>query len=285
MRCSRNPKKSPQIAQMTQMPGGGRATRVTLRRGAGWICVHLCNLWMIAVLGCTPAKLPMAPGGDALSTVEARALQVRTLRAQFDSVARWPGGERRAAGVLLVRTPDEWRLRLVAPFGITVLDALHTHGSSFVTTPLAAANARIDDPAALAAFSHMGPGDSLVFGTPRGAAACVAGQPRDGLLQYWCGGEPPSRWLSIDPATATVRAEAELANGRAVVSRRYDDYRVVDGVPLPFRIVIDYPQQEVTVDIAVSRYELNPPLGDDLFAPPPGARAVARIDDGDGDGA
>lgn len=260
---------------MTQMRSpSGRTRRATV------ICVHLCNLWMIAVLGCAAATLPQAGGGDPLATIEARAMQVRTLRAQFDSLARWPGGERNAAGVLLVRAPDEWRLRLVAPFGITVLDALHTHGSSFVTTPLAAANARIDDPAALAAFSHMGPGDSLVFGTPRGAAACVAAPPRDGLLQYWCGGEPPSRWLSVDPATATVRAEAELANGRAVVSRRYDDYRMVDGVPLPFRIVIDYPQQEVTVEITVSRYELNPSLGDDLFAPPPGARAVARVGPG-----
>jgi hypothetical protein len=232
---------------------------------------HLCHLWMIAVLGCARLPLPGAPEGDPLAVVAARAAEVRTLRAQFDSLARWPGGERRAGGVLLVRAPDEWRLRLVAPFGLTVLDALHTHGSSFITTPLAA-----DDPAALAAFAHLGPGDSLVFGTPVDAAACEAGPPRDGLLQYWCGGTPPTRWLSLDPATATVSGEAELANGRAVVSRSYSDYRQVDGVPLPFRIRIDLPQQQVTVDITVSRYELNPPLGDELFAPPPGARAVAR---------
>lgn len=256
---------------MTPIEWAPPATRTARRHRAAAARVHLCSVGILVLSGCARIALPSAPPGDPLAAVAARAAAVHSLRAQFDSVARWPGGERSAGGVLLVRAPDEWRLRLVAPFGLTVLDALHTGGSSFVTSPLAGA----DDPSALAAFAHLGPGDSLVFGAARDLATCRAGQRRDGRQQYWCGGEPPSRWLAIDPATATVAAEAELANGRAVVSRSYGDYRDVGGVPLPFRIRIDYPQQQVTVEIRVSRYELNPPLGDDLFAPPPGARAVA----------
>jgi hypothetical protein len=74
--------------------------------------------------------------------------------------------------------------------------------------------------------------------------------------------------VSVDAATATIRAEAALEDGRAVVSRSFGDYRLVDGVPLPYRIRIDYPAEQVTVEIVIGRYELNPPLRDEHFQTP-----------------
>lgn len=215
-------------------------------------------LVLLALAGCARVPpLPPAPPGDPLAVARQRVAAVRTLRARFDAVARVPGGERRSAGVLLVRAPGDWRLRLVAPFGLTVLDAVHVAGRTTITAPLGGGGGDT------AAFTRLEPGDSLVFGAGDGWSPCA---PADANA-YWCGA-PPARWVSVDATTATVRAEAALEDGRAAVTRSYGDYRLVDGVPLPFRIRIDYPREQVTVDIAIGRYELNPPLRDDLFQPP-----------------
>ena len=209
------------------------------------------------------APLPPAPAppGDPLAVIQHRAAALHTLRAQFDAVARFPGGERRSTGVLIVRPPDDARLRLVAPFGLTVFDGLRTGGRTYVNSPLAAGH----EDASLA-FMRVGPGYSLLFGAADTTACRASGTQAD-RVEYWCG-TPPTRWVAIDRATATVSAEAELENGQPLVTRSYGDYRVVDDLPLPYRIRIDYPRQQVSVDITVTRYELNPPLRDEQFAPP-----------------
>ncbi|MFN8641023.1 MAG: hypothetical protein U0802_04950 [Candidatus Binatia bacterium] len=207
------------------------------------------------------APLPPAPPGDLLAAARQRVAAVRTLRAQFAAVARYPGGERHSDGVLLVRAPDDWRLRLVAPFGLTVLDAVHVDGRTTVTAPLG------EGDRGAPAFTRLGPGDTLAFGSAGAWSPC---HPAATAGDYWCG-SPPTRWVSVDPASATIAAEGVLADGRTVVTRRYADYRTVDGVPLPFRIRIDYPLEPVFVDITVGRYELNPPLRDAQFQPPAGA--------------
>ena len=204
---------------------------------------------------------PPAPPGDPLAVVRQRAATLHAVRAQFDAVARFPGGERRSTGVLIVRPPDDARLRLVAPFGLTVFDGLRTGGRTYVSAPLAAGHEE-----ASMAFMRVGPGDSLLFGAGT-AETCRAGDAHGDRVEYWCG-SPPTRWVAIDRATATVSAESELEDGQPLVTRSYGDYRVVDDLPLPYRIRIDYPRQQVTVEITVSRYEVNPPLRDEQFAPP-----------------
>ena len=219
-------------------------------------------LLLLALAAC--ARLPPpppAPPGDLLAAARQRVADVRTLRAQFDALARYPGGERRSNGVLLVRAPDDWRLRLVAPFGLTVLDALHADGRTTVTAPLG------DGGGGAAAFTRLGPGDTLAFGSGREWTPC---RPGAAPGAYWCGA-PPTRWVTVDPGSATIAAEGVLEDGRAVVTRQYADYRLVDGVPLPFRIRIEYPLERVSVDITIDRYELNAPLRDEQFRPPAGA--------------
>ncbi len=234
-----------------------RCSRTPERRRA-WRVAAL----MATLAGCARAPAPEpAPPGDALAIVRARAAAVRTLRAQFDVAVHLPSGQHRASGVLLVRPPDDARMRLVAPFGLTVFDALRTGGRTYVNAPLSS-----DHDEASLAFLHVGPGDSLIFGADAGS--CRSAGTRAGGVEYWCG-TPPNRWVSIDAATATVRAEGELQDGIPVVTWTYADYRVVDGTPLPFRIGIAYPRLQVTVSITVTRYEVNPALRDDQFAPPP----------------
>lgn len=217
---------------------------------------------LLALLaGCVrPPKPPPAPPGDPLTVLRQRTAALRTLRAAFDVVVHVGGEERGAAGVLIARPPDDARMRLVAPFGMTVFDGLRTGGRTYVTAPLASG----DDPASLRAM-RFGPGDSVLFGAATGT--CRAVGPRDGQAMYWCG-TPPTRWVAIDPVTATLSAEGETIDGEPLATWAYADYRLVDGQPLPFQIRIDYPRPKVTVDITVERYEVNPPLRDDQFAPP-----------------
>jgi hypothetical protein len=222
---------------------------------------------LVALAACArpaPVPAPPAPGatGDALAAVRQRAAAVRTLRAQFDATARFPGGERAASGVLIVRPPDDARLRLVAPFGLTVFDGLRTGGRTYVSAPLAADRAR--DTMAL---MRAGPADSVLFGGAAIADCAAAADPAPQRAAYWCG-TPATRWIVIDRATGTLESETEVENGAPAVRRTYGDYRLVDGVPLPYRIVVEYPPRHLRVDIAVTRYEVNPPLRDDQFAPP-----------------
>lgn len=231
-------------------PERRRATRGTVLLLTLAACARVAN---------TP--LPPPPAGDPLAVVRQRAAALHALRARFDAVAHFPGGERRTAGVLIVRPPDDARLRLVAPFGLTVFDGLRTGGRTYVSAPLAAG-----PEAASLAFMRVGPADSLLFGAGAAEDCRAAAGPPD-RAEYWCG-KPPTRWLSIDRATATVSADAELVDGQTAVTRGYADYRLVDGLPLPYRIRIDYPPQQVGVDITVGRYEVDPPLRDDQFQPP-----------------
>jgi len=48
---------------------------------------------------------------------------------------------------------------------------------------------------------------------------------------------------------------------------RYDAYRDTDGTKLPYEISLAYPGQQLQVDIAIERYEVNPALSDSLFLP------------------
>jgi hypothetical protein len=227
-------------------------------RWRAWSAAALLAL----VLGCLrpPGPPPVPAGRDPLTVLRERAALVKTLRAQFDVVVQVAGDERSASGVLLVRPPEDARMRLVAPFGMTVFDALRTNGRTYLTAPFASGT----DAASLEA-QRFGPGDSLLFGADAGA--CRADGMRDENIVYWCG-TPPTRWVTINPANATLVEEGETDDGEPVVTWTYADYRLIDGVPLPFHITIDYLRPHVTVVIAVDKYEVNPPLRDDQFQPP-----------------
>ena len=227
------------------------------RRGAAAALLLLAACARVA-----PAPPPPAPTGDPLAIVRQRAAALRTLRAQFDAVAHFPGGERESSGVLIVRQPGDARLRLVAPFGLTVFDGLRTGGRTYVDAPLAS-----DREEASLAFMRVGPADSVLFGAGAGDTCRPAAADRADTAASWCG-SPPTRWVIVDRATATLLSETELENGTPIATRSYGDYRDVAGTPLPYRIRIEYPQKQVSVDIAVTKYELNPTLRDDQFTPP-----------------
>ena len=100
-----------------------------------WRAWSAAALLALAVGCARPPGPPPAAGRDPLIVLRERAALVKTLRAQFDVVIQVAGDERSASGVLLVRPPDDARMRLVAPFGMTVFDALRTNGRTYLTAP------------------------------------------------------------------------------------------------------------------------------------------------------
>ncbi len=169
---------------------------------------------LLLLLGCAACARP-APAPPPLAAAE-----VRTLRARFHAVAQTNAGERAVAGVLIIERPDAVRLRLIAPFGVTVLDYVRSDGTAYW-------------------WMATGRGE-----TPPQALALLT-EVDDAALP-----EPPSR-----------------------PGRRFEDYRSVDGVLLPFRITVTAPQAG-TVAITIERWEVNPTLPPDAFAPPPDAERI-----------
>lgn len=219
-------------------------------------------LLLLAVAGCARPPAPLPPvAGDPLDTLRARTADITTVRARFSAVAQFGGEDRQASGVLLARRPDALRLRLIAPFGFTVLDYTRNGDHAAVWLPAGSAGPAPPD---VALFTHLGIDDALP------PESCSAGASEGALTVYRCALPPHGeRLLALDPDTATLRSAHDWFDGRPVLSRTYDDYRLVGGVPLPYRLSLH--TAEGTVEVRIDAYELNPPLGADAFQPPPGA--------------
>jgi len=225
-------------------------------------------LALLALAACTrpTPPLPTAPAGDPLATLRARMAGMQTLRARFTATAQTQAGERTAAGVLITARPAALRLRLIAPFGLPVLDYVRRAGAAWLWLP---------DPGADAAAP---PGllllDRLAVDEAAPPDACQAFLVRETLTLYRC--ELPGgarRILHIDSQTATLRAAEDLTADTPSLRRDYDDYRLVDGVPLPHRIRL-VGAGPIHLEIVVDRWEVNPALPADAFVPAAGAVRV-----------
>jgi outer membrane biogenesis lipoprotein LolB len=215
-----------------------------------------------------PHTLPAAPA-DRLAAVRAREDQVRSLRARFSSVARTSGGERTADGVLLIAKPDRFRLRLMLPFGFTVFDYLNVGEQTWTALPLADAQAR-DQVGEFSPFSRDDLGQAFLRGAHAFPGRCEAAAGSGESVGVSCReGGALRRTLLIGPHGITQETSYEDGVPRLVI--HYDDYRTVDGTALPFRIRLEYPQRQQSVDISIDRYEVNPALSDTLFQPPRGS--------------
>ncbi len=217
---------------------------------------------LLLVAGCARPPAPLPPAaGDPLAVLRARTAAFSSVRARFSAVAHLDGTQRQASGVLLARRPDALRLRLIAPFGITVLDYTRSADGTAVWLPADSAGPAPPD---LALFAHLGLDDALP------SDRCHASGQQGALALYTCTLPPHGeRLLAVDPETATLRAAHDWFDGQPVLSRTYDDYRLVGTVPLPYRLSLHAAQ--ATVEVRIDAYELDPPLGADAFRPPPGA--------------
>lgn len=203
---------------------------------------------------------------DSYAAVLDRENTIRTLRARFVATAV-QGGEKRAAdGVLLVKRPARVRMRLLSPFGLTLLDYTSVDGQTRLVLPL---EDKVETGTASTTDGTFSPADIgrlLLRAAPGAADGCT---PRaDGarvVVDCDASSGALSRRMTIDPGTATVAHEVYFADGKPRVSTDLSDYRLVDGVALPFSIVLTYPERDLTMRVEVRSYEVNPVLDDRLF--------------------
>jgi len=224
-----------------------------------------------------PPAVPVSTGATnpaaAYAIVRQREDTIRTLRAQFAAVVHQGTVERRADGVLLVKKPDRFRMRLVSLFGVTVFDYTRWGTHARMELPLQGTRLMDDEISTGAPFS---PGDlrpaflravDAFPGecTPRAAegATLVECRDADGTLL---------RTISIEPPAQTIGEEVSYTGNQPHLTIRYSDYRAVGSTVLPFAIALTDAQRDVQIAITLRSYEVNPALDDALFAPAAEAR-------------
>lgn len=239
---------------------------------------RLAVVGWLALLGLVSCRTTRQVGVPVASTdpatifamVREREAHIGTLRARFNADTQRGDEKHSADGVLLVMKPDRFRLRLMLPLGLTVFDYVSWGGHAQMSLPME--NRVVSDPAAdnHLAFTHEDLAQAFLRGPKAFPGTCTPSHddPADVVVLCRDGSGTIVRRMRIDLHNATPLDETSYQAGQPRLIIRYGDYRLVDDTLLPFRIAMRYPQQNVSLDITIQRYEVNPRLADSLFQPP-----------------
>lgn len=238
------------------------ATRRRLLAG-----IALC-LWAVACsskspTGVSPVKLEPE---RAIHLALTRFSEATTLRSRFHATAVVDGSARDAEGVLIVSRPDQFRLRLFSSFGLSFFDYVERGGRAWAAFP--GVSGTSDPGAAAQMFAPSGLGSVFLGRRDVVMARCAIGSTAR------CRGGDGD--VEVDLERAVILSERRRLPGGDELSLEYSDYRVVDGLTLPFRIVTEYPARKLSLRIDVSRYEVNPTFPAEMFTPPAGATLISR---------
>jgi hypothetical protein len=216
------------------------------------------------------SSAPVDPAAT-FARLREREAGIHSLRAHFMATTVHEGVERNVQGVLLVRKPDRFRLRLVLPFGLTVYDYLSVGEDVWTVAPLAA-----DEPHDFTPFSRQDLGAAFLRGEDAFPGICTAARAERGVEVACrvCTSCPTLRTFLLDPGTGAVIEEVGYRDGAVRMILSYDVQREVDGRLLPFHIRLRDPLGEVAVEIRIEKYEVNVELPDELFRP---ADSAARV--------
>jgi outer membrane lipoprotein-sorting protein len=253
------------------MPSFDRLTE-PLRRFAAYFGI----LATATFLACGPPRYsPVVPLRNepavVFEVVRQREDHIQSLRARFKATAYQGSDENDVQGVLLVRKADRFRMRLMLPLGITVLDYV-SHGSrTWTLLPLS----KEDNTAEATLFSPADVRETFLRGPAAFPGTCSATSDSVSIVDVACRACdhcPLLRSLRLDRRGATIVDEKSYDDGGPRLAIHYDDYREVAGLPLPFHILMTYPARRLNVEIKIREYEVNPELKDKLFEPPQGAK-------------
>jgi len=227
----------------------------------------VCSALLVACRARVPAPVPpeTALTPDAVyAAVRRQEAQVRALRSRFSARVDHAGEVRRADGVLLVKKPDRFRLRLLAPFGPTVFDYTSWDDHDRMQLPL---EGKQFNDAEIADHAPFSPADLRVvfLGTDGGLQCRAQGGAAETVVDCRDHEGAVARLIHVQTATRRVAQEVHFAAGQPRLIMRFDDYRHVDSVDLPFQISLTYPEKNVHLEITVRSYEVNPTLADELF--------------------
>ncbi len=237
---------------------------------------RLLGLLLAGVLtlsACATRVEPPQPewsAAPALTAVEAVAAlrrsdaQLQSLRARFTATLHSAEPERRARGVVLVKKPDRLRLRLLSPFGLTVLDYCSKGAHALMQLPLAGETWVDGEIDRHGAFSPSAFAPAFLLDH----AVSVDGCREHGDQSYvecWdkVGGERRSVQIGLHPAV--VLREIFYKGDAPALTLAYSDHRRVDGLTVPFRVSAEQPGSAMTMEIEIEAYEINPVLDDALF--------------------
>ncbi len=229
----------------------------------------LCLMSVVAACArpaARPPELPPASAAEVFAVMRRREETIRTLRARFSAVVHQGDTERRAEGVLLVKKPDRFRLRLLSPFGFTVFDYAVSATHATMELPLEGKRLRDDEIGTQSAFAPSDLRQAFLRGSAAFPGACT---PTDSGTEVTveCVGDASTgrREIQIARATATVSRETSFDGDTPRLIITFTDYRVIGGLPLPFSIELRVPPRQVTMQITLRSYEVNPVLDDALF--------------------
>jgi outer membrane biogenesis lipoprotein LolB len=228
---------------------------------------------VLFLFGCAaahPDKPPAAADpARVFELVRAREAHIISLRARFVADSQRAGERHTAHGVLLVKKPDKFRLRMMLPFGLTVFDYVSWGPHAQLSLPLE--DRTIDGPpqGEFAAFTREDFGAAFLRGADAFPGACAAGRGPADTVETLCRDAAGAllRRIIMVPEPATIARETSYQAGREHMVITYGDYRRAEETELPYRIELQYPAQQLRIDISVQRYEVNPVLADDLFQP------------------
>jgi hypothetical protein len=229
-------------------------------------------LLAVVALSCAapPAVAPLAPRDPAarFATMRAREDRIASLRARFTAESRRGDQRHTTTGVLLVKKPDRFRLRMLLPIGLTVFDYVRAGAHSQVSLPLQDRVIVDPPPDGALPFSQADFAEAFLRGQAAFPGTCAASDsvsPDHGAFILCREAGQIVREIRLDSTAVTIREEISYEAGQPRMVIGYDDYREIDGAELPFHITMQYPGRDLAVDIAVQRYEVNPTLRDDLF--------------------
>ncbi len=234
-------------------------------RSVAFLCAAL-----LAACGSRVAAPPAAESEQtpeaAYAAVRQQEAAIRTLRARFSARVRRGTETRNAEGVLVVKKPDRFRLRLLSPFGLTVFDYTSWDAHDRMELPLEGKLFRDAEIAEHAPFSPAdmrevflgSAGDDATRCTVQGGALETVVDCRDheGTL---------ARLTRIQTATRRIAQQVRLQSGQPELVMEFADYRRVERLELPFKIDLTYPANAIHLEIRVRNYEVNPSLSDSLF--------------------
>jgi hypothetical protein len=230
-------------------------------------------VWIACAAACSPSRpappsLGIRDATEIVRVVREREDGVRTLRATFEATTR-RGDEllRTVDGILLVRKPDDFRLRLTMALGLTVFDYLRRADGVRVVYPLDPHDDGTPREAFLP-FSEEDLAQIFIRGERAFPGACD-GEMRTDELVVDCRNSAHAllREIVIDPGSGRIREERSYRDGELGLVLRNDDYRSTGSADLPYRIVLAYPGTQLEVEIHIYRYEVNPALDERLFEP------------------
>jgi hypothetical protein len=223
--------------------------------------------------GCAAARplppLPPAEPAALLRAVRERDERIATLRARFTARFRSASDERTVDGVLVIARPERFRLRLMMPFGLSVLDYLSTGDDVRVVSTFEADPGRNGGPPLSAGDLR----EVFLRGRHAFPGECLPGDMSRRTLEILCRDTAgvTLRRIRIDRGTGRIRDETSYRDGRPWVRFAFDDwrYRPDDGADLPHRVSLRYLERPLALEIAIRRFEVNPPLAAAVFEPVP----------------